>query len=301
MLTVWRRLPVVVRAVLSGIALALAGTTPWALLSSANLKYWPVVPWSVPPTLLWLWFFWRYARGEGSPSSTAEARRTNLRANDFPEWGAAIFAGMFGLAAVVLLLRVMNRLVPVPQQQVPDLSGIPGITLLLILAASALVAGVVEEASFRGYMQAPIERRHGPVIAILVTGVFFGFLHFSHPEVTLAMMPYYIAVAAVYGMLAYLTHSIMPSLVLHALGNFFSGLGLLVTRDPRTIESPRPQPLIWQTGTDSDFWVLVIALLLVTAGTVWAYSVLAEVARRQSLRPGQIESQNQIEHSSRSG
>lgn len=268
------------RAVLSGIAMALAGTTPWALLSSANLKYWPVVPWSVPPTLLWLWFFWRYARGEGWPRSTDESRRMNLRANNFDDWGAAIFAGVFGLAAVVLLLRVMNRLVPVAQQQVPDISRIPGITLLLLLATSALVAGVVEEASFRGYMQAPIERRHGPVIAILVTGLFFGFLHFTHPEVTIAMMPYYIAVAAVYGMLAYFTNSILPSLVLHALGNFFSSLGLLVARDPRTIESPRPQSLIWETGLDSGFWVSLTALLLVTAGAVWAYSLLASVSRR---------------------
>lgn len=280
----WRQLPILVRAVISGLALAVAGTTPWALLSWANLRYLPALPWSVPPTLLWLWLFWRYARGEGWPRSTSEARRTNLRANHFSEdaWGAALLAGMLGLAGVVLLLRVMNRIVTVPQQQLPDLSRVPGITLLMILAMSALVAGIVEEASFRGYMQAPIERRHGPLIAILVTGVSFGLLHFSHPEVTMAMMPYYVAVAAVYGMLAYLTNSIMPSLVLHAAGNFFSGLGLLVSRDSRSMESPAPAPLILQTGLDQSFWILVVALLLVSAGAVWAYSVLAGVARRTS-------------------
>ena len=64
---------------------------------------------------------------------------------------------------------------------------------------ASIVAGVVEEASFRGYMQGPIERRHGPVVAILVTGSVFGFAHFTHPEVTLILMPYYLAVAAIYG------------------------------------------------------------------------------------------------------
>jgi membrane protease YdiL (CAAX protease family) len=34
---------------------------------------------------------------------------------------------------------------------------------------STLVAGVVEETAFRGYVQGGIERRHGPVVAILVT------------------------------------------------------------------------------------------------------------------------------------
>ena len=34
-----------------------------------------------------------------------------------------------------------------------------------------------------------IERRHGPVIAILVTGFVFGFVHFTRPEGTLILMP----------------------------------------------------------------------------------------------------------------
>lgn len=90
----------------------------------------------------------------------------------------------------------------------------------------SIVAGVVEEAAFRGYLQGTIERRHGPVIAILVTGSIFGFAHFTHPEVTLVLLPYYLAVAAVYGALAYLTNSILPSLVLHAGGNMLSAFDL---------------------------------------------------------------------------
>lgn len=67
-------------------------------------------------------------------------------------------------------------------------------------------------------MQQPIERRHGPVAAILITGIVFGLAHFTHPEVTLILLPYFVAVAAVYGALAYLTNSILPSLVLHTVG-----------------------------------------------------------------------------------
>ena len=64
----------------------------------------------------------------------------------------------------------------------------------------SLVAGIAEESGFRGYMQGPIEPRHGPVIAFLVTGGLFGFAHFSHPEVTLALMPYFLAVATLASM-----------------------------------------------------------------------------------------------------
>ena len=75
-------------------------------------------------------------------------------------------------------------------------------------------------------MQGPIERRHGPVVAILVTGCIFAFAHFTHPEVGLILLPYYVAVAAVYGTLAYLTNSILPSLALHTVGNILAGLSL---------------------------------------------------------------------------
>ncbi|MBI1807164.1 MAG: CPBP family intramembrane metalloprotease [Ignavibacteria bacterium] len=101
----------------------------------------------------------------------------------------ALFAGALGLVAVVLFQGVMNRLVTLPQQQNLDVSQYPLVTVVLWVLMSFVVAGVVEEASFRGYMQGPIERQHGPVIAILVTGSLFGSAHFTHPEVTLILMP----------------------------------------------------------------------------------------------------------------
>ena len=202
---------VIVRAVLTGAVAAAAGTVPWAVLAAANLKFFPGVPWCVPVMALYLRLLWRHAP------------RTNLRANRLSEdvWGAALVAGVLGLWALVLGLNVLNRLVRLPPQQVGDMSQVPVLTVVALFAMGAVVAGFVEEASFRGYMQRPIEQRYGPVVAILVTGSVFGFAHFTHPEVTLILMPYYLAVAAIYGTLAYLTNSIWPSIVLHAGGNMF--------------------------------------------------------------------------------
>ena len=281
MLAVWRRLPVAVRAVLTGAIVATVGTTPWAVLVSANTRHWSAVPWAVPPTALYLWFFWRYVRGWGWPQSTAEARHTNCRANRLsPDvWGAALFTGGLGLLAVVLLQRVMTRLVTLPQQQDLDASQYPFVTVLFWVLMSALVAGVVEETAFRGHMQRPIERRHGPVIAILVTGGLFGFAHFTHPEVTLVLMPFYLALAAVYGTLAYLTDSILPSLVLHAGGNVFGALDLFARGRSEWQASPGSTALVWETGTDASFWVSLLAAVITVAAAVWAYAALARVAR----------------------
>ena len=145
---------------------------------------------------------------------------------------------------------------------------------------SAVVAGVVEETSFRGYLQRPIERRHGPVIAILVTGSLFGFAHFAHPEVGVVLLPFYIAAAAVYGALAYFTDSTTPGMVLHAGGNMFSAFDLFTRGRSEWQLSARAEPLIWETGgPDVAFWGNVAALVIVAALTVWAYSALARAMR----------------------
>jgi membrane protease YdiL (CAAX protease family) len=144
---------------------------------------------------------------------------------------------------------------------------------------SAVVAGIVEDTSFRGYLQRPIERRHGPLIAILITGTLFGFAHFGHPEVGVVLLPFYMAVAAVYGALAYFTNSTLPGMVLHAGGNMFSAFDLFTRGRSEWQLSPEAQPLIWETGPDVAFWGNVAALVIVGALTVWAYAALARAAR----------------------
>lgn len=144
---------------------------------------------------------------------------------------------------------------------------------------SAVVVGVVEETSFRGYLQRPIERRHGPVAAILVTGSLFGFAHFAHPEVGLVLLPFYVAVAAVYGGLAYFTDSTVPGMVLHAGGNMVSAFDLFTRGRSEWQLSPEAPPLIWSTGPDMAFWGNLTALLIAATLTVWAYSTLARATR----------------------
>lgn len=203
------------------------------------------------------------------------------RANRLPEetWGPALLAGMLGLVSVVLLQGVLSRLVALPQQRELDISQYPFTTVLLWVTMSAIVAGVVEETSFRGYLQRPIERRHGPVIAILVTGSLFGFVHFTHPEVGVVLLPYYLSVAAVYGTLAHLTDSTFPGMALHAGGNMFSAFGLITQGRSEWQLSTAPQPLIWQSGPDAAFWGNLIALLVFATLSILAFAGLAGATR----------------------
>ena len=290
MLSLWRRLPIIVRAVIAGLAVSFAGTAPWggvaghALLAGWNLRVFPSVPWAILPMALYLWSYWRYLNGAGWPRTTAEGRRTSLRANGLSGevWGMSLFAGMIGFAALVPLLRIMNRLVTLPAESQPITvpPHMPFVTVFLLLVMASIVAGMVEEAAFRGYMQGPIERRHGPMVAILVNGAMFGLAHYNHhPASVLVMLPFYIAVAAVYGGLAYATNSILPGLVLHAGGDVFSLTRLWTTGRPEWQVSAAASGLIWETGVDATFLRSVTVFVLLGAGAVWAYVALARAAR----------------------
>ena len=130
-------------------------------------------------------------------------------------WAVLPAAGLVGFGALVTLLAFAARLVALPASSpIVTPPGMPIATALALIVMASIVAGVTEEAAFRGYMQGPIERRYGLAAAILVNGTLFGLLHFpSHPADVLPMLPYYLAVSAVYGGLTWAANSILPALV----------------------------------------------------------------------------------------
>jgi membrane protease YdiL (CAAX protease family) len=272
------RAAALVQAVLLGMVVAAAGTIPRNVIFAANLRIAPSVPWAVPATAAWLWLWWRYIGGHGAPSSTAAERRTMLRANRITPrvWLWALVAGALGIVALVLALRLVNRMVMLPPQSLPDLSHVPRFTIFALLLAAAPVAGFVEEAAFRGYMQGPIERSHGLVVAIVVTGTMFAVAHF---DFTLILWPYYVAVAAIYGVVTHLTDSIFPAIVLHTAGNTYSNLDLLLRGQAEWQAAASRDALVWVTGADAAFVQMGVAFAIVAAAALWAFRRLARTTR----------------------
>jgi membrane protease YdiL (CAAX protease family) len=281
MLRFWQSIPIIIRSVIIGSLMASAGTLPWAFFASLNIKYLPVVPWAILPTAIYLYFYWRFAQGKSWPRSTSHIRKTFCRANSLSAdvWGAAILAGVLGLGALLSFQNLFSRMVRLPQQQTGDLSNVPMHTVFFLVVMSAIVAGIAEETSFRGYMQSPVERKFGPVVAILVTGSLFGVAHYSHSETTLALMPFYMGVAAVYGTLAYITNSILPGMLLHAGGNMLAALQLFGAGRSEWQAAPQTPALVWEKGADASFWLAFVITLVMIAVTVWAYRSLAMVVR----------------------
>ena len=200
-------------------------------------------------------------------------------------WGPALGAGALGLLTTLLLQGVLGRLVVLPHQRELDPSQFPVLTVFAWVVMSAAVSGVGEETAFRGYIQGGIERRHGIAPAILVTGSLFGWVHFSHPEVGLVLLPYYLAVATVYGLLAAATNSTYPSMVLHAGGNVFSAFSLFTQGRSEWQLTAVRQPTIWQTGADGSFWANLVMFAMAGAATFMAYRELFRASATSTLDP----------------
>lgn len=265
-------------AVALGMVAVILGSIPKDVIFAANLAYLPHLPWLIVPTAIYLWIYWRYLGGAWAPTSTSQARRKLLRANPLPirVWFCALLAGVTGIVALVMSLRVVNRLVELPPQQFFDVSHLSLATIVAIIVVGAVVAGVVEEASFRGYMQGPIEERFGVVVAILVSGLMFAVAHLG---LTAILIPYYITVAALYGVITWLTNSILPAVLLHIGGNIFSSTYLWQTGHAEWQASAVAQPLVWRTGVDQDFCLAAAYAAGSLVVTLAAYLLLAWTSR----------------------
>lgn len=264
----WRRIPVVVRATLIALLILNIGQLPPALALWLNLKLMPQLPLFLLFTGLWLWLFWRYLDGHGWPRSSTKQRRQDLRATSLSGtvWTWSLLAGGLGFAAVMSLAVLTGRVADLPQEayRTPfDLAVYPWWTVLAFFISLAGTAGVVEEAAFRGYMLSQVQRRHGWWIAIALVAALFYVVHLSHAYATVAFLPFFAAYSLLHGALVYLTRSILPSVVLHCIGDF-----CILPMQYGVIPLPLGQ----------DYQPYLVAMLLFAAGAVPAFVMLRKAA-----------------------
>jgi hypothetical protein len=84
-----------------------------------------------------------------------------------------------------------------------------------------------------------------------------------------------LAGSTIFGVLAYLTGSILPGLILHTSVDALRYVQLL------WLGTSTPQVLIWETGADLKFWANVLAFIGLGATAIWAYYKLAAVVRSE--------------------
>lgn len=213
-----------------GLLVSIVGLAPWVAMIRLNATVRPELPWAGLATVFWLALFVAWLNGVGPPARWKAARRYRLRLwrQDSSGWSRDGIATTLSLMGVMGLLTFVWIALGAPQRP-PDLSEYPSTALLVsIVVVGPLVAGIVEEAAYRGYMQRGLER-FGAGTAIVVSALVFALAHGVHGLGTLLFLGPGIFVAGiVYGLLAYHSGSIVPGMVMHFLGDLaFTYFGLL--------------------------------------------------------------------------
>jgi uncharacterized protein len=276
-------------AVVLGLVIAALGLLPWNILAQFNVRWWPSVPWCTPIGLFWLFLFWSYLNGAGWPASTAQTRNKLLRAlplhGNRLRW--CVSASAIGLIALVTLYFVAVQFVDLQPSafQPRSIAALPFGVVIVAMFMTAVFAGVVEEAAYRGYMQGILERRfHAPVAVAIVTIVFTGVHLFDGSKILPLAIPV-CATSIVLGALTTITRSTLPATVVHVLAD--------TTTLPVEwgLVGKLPVGRFYRSGLDAAFAGSVLVLLVASAATIAALLKLRAAARdgqteaNQSMKP----------------
>lgn len=208
-----------------GLSIQVIGTLTWVVLARLNARVRPDWPWAGAATIAVLVVMILWLDGRGWPRRTSASRRFHLRLwrPDEGAWRGEQLATIMSLIAVMIGLSVAYVLSGTSRPPI-DVSVYPTTAFRFsVLVMGPAVAGVVEEAAFRGYMQSHLERI-GPMFAILVTSALFTLIHASHGlAYLLAVAPGFFLASLVYGGLAWKSGSILPGMLLHFAGDLAFG------------------------------------------------------------------------------
>jgi membrane protease YdiL (CAAX protease family) len=231
----WSRLPISLRAIVSGLLIALVAANVWPVLL-VKLG----VPLAAIAEVIFLSLYLWWAAGGGPPRTTQDSRTFAFRRGSLSsmQWRWSFVAAFSFAITIHAAIVLLFRFVPFPKEAFRhgyDFSFIPSLPLKwLAVVMSAASAGICEETGFRGYMQRPIEQRHGAPIAILVSSLFFMLLHLSKTWATLGMVPIVFLAGVLLGLLAWSAGSLIPCMI----GHIMMDIGLFA---------------YWWTGIAGDF------------------------------------------------
>lgn len=214
----WLKMPNSLRAIISGLLFTIVAINVWPLLL-LNFG----LPLAAFAEAIFLGSFLWWTGGGGPPHSTEAFRTTAFRSHKLSptQWSWGLVAAFFFAVTIHASIVLLFRFVPFPIAAFRhgyDLSFIPSQSLKwLAVVVSAMSAGICEETGFRGYVQQPIEGRHGAPVAILLSSLFFMALHLSKAWAIPGMIPIVFGAGVLLGLLAWSSQSLIPGMIGHVL------------------------------------------------------------------------------------
>jgi membrane protease YdiL (CAAX protease family) len=279
----WDHLPLIIRAVLSGFLVSSAGVFTWGMLFSVFPSPLVIIPMTIA-----LWVFWKFFSGTWGTNRFAETRRNNFRLTSLQPatWKWGIAAAILFVVIVQTSFVVTFRLIAFPSAKFTadykTLDTFPLWAAWVVLIMGSIVAGICEEAGFRGYMQVPLEKRYGPVIGITLTSIAFTLIHLGHTWAT-PILPHIFFASVLLGILAYKTQSLIPGIIGHSILDIFD-YSVWWT----DLTGGFTRQTIFKTGIDAHFIVFVLMFLSALPGFFIVIKKLSVGNNPASMRNNQL-------------
>ncbi len=210
---------------------------------------------------LYVW----WSSGGGPPNTLRAARAENFRnlSLSAAQWMWGIVAAVSFAATIHAALVLLFRVVPFPAAAFHrgyDFSFIPSRQMQwLACVVSALSAGICEETGFRGYMQRPIEKSSGPIVAITISSLVFLLLHLTKDWALVGMVPIVFGAGVLLGVMARASGTLLFCM----LGHWIMDIGLFAYWWTQIAGNFSQRPVA-ETGLDKALCaeILVFAIVL---------------------------------------
>ena len=255
----WMKVPLIVRSIFIGFGVSTLGAAIWGLIVT-KVPY----TWAFSTMGVVLVLYWTYFSGRWRPTSTQHFRRFCIRRVKLKKavWIWGLVAAFFLFVVWHSYLVLTFRIVEFQPEIFKVFRGIDNSSLLttwsLIIMAS-LVAGICEEIGYRGYLQAPLEQKYGPVVAVSITSLVFVVIHLHQAWAAGPILAFVFVVSFMGGYLAYATKSLLPGIIAHVALDIFNfsywWSDVIGTFERKPIS---------MTGLDNHFFITVFLVLLST-------------------------------------
>ena len=214
---VWQKLPAWLKAMLLNIVLLYPIITINQTIIQLNLTYFPKFGVGLIPILILLYLYWKVIT-KWNPFTHEDDIKLSLR---FPILNTKNIVNVIGLSSFTIITIYLSYVIfdidNSPQLGfIKSFSNYNATAAIPLLLGLAITAGIVEEVTYRGFMQNTTNRKYAKIVSYLIIGVLFAIIHFLPLELILP----YILISIAYSFIADKQKSTSLVIFTHFLADF---------------------------------------------------------------------------------
>lgn len=196
---VWQKIPAWLKAMLLNIILLYPIITINQTIIQLNLTYFPKYGIGLIPVLMTLYVYWKVIT-KWNPFTNEDDIKINIRFNILNTRNILSVLGLSFFTVITIYFSYLIFDIDNSPQLgfIKSFSNYNATAAIPLLLGLAITAGIVEEVTYRGFMQNTTNRKYAKILSYLIIGVLFAVIHF----LPLALILPYILISIAYSFIA---------------------------------------------------------------------------------------------------